>query len=442
MKIVIEPIDELVEQLRPRLARAVEPLQVAAALESEGLNDKLARERYGHADVFSLAETVYARLVRAEPAPPAEDGRDTTWRSLVHGPLYAMPAALLPAVTALVGVESLMPGLVVTTGIGWVLGSVLSRLAYGLTGLGAPASAAMTLRRGLVLGVMVAGGTALLWGPASMVVLAVAQLTFQVCSGILLFHRREGLLALLMLPATVAGAGYVVVGEPVVALVAVALGVLSIGAVACAAVLLTRHGRPERPVRGQFTADLALALVYSGLTAGFLLLAEAVYVVSRPDLAVAGAGLVLGMGVLEWRAHRFESAVRGVVRQVCYPVEFTAQGHRLLLRGLLCCLAALTCLTVAVLAMTEVSLQGVVMAAAHVVLGGAYFVAFLLANQGRLVELCLAQGAALLVHQGAGPLLPDGPLADVLLFLAACLLLLSLLLALMSGSLKDVWHYR
>ncbi|MFE3455807.1 hypothetical protein ACFXJ8_43585 [Nonomuraea sp. NPDC059194] len=441
MKIIIEPLDELVEQVRPRLSQAVEPLQVAAALESEGLNDKVARERYGHPDVFSLAEAVYARLGRDEPAPPPTELPVAAWRSLVHGPLYAMPAALLPAVTALIGVQWLMPGLVVTTGIGWVLGSVLSRIAYGLVGRGSPGTAARTLRWGLVAGVVLAGGTAMLWdGPASTVVLAVAQLTFQICSGILLFHRREGLLAALMLPATGAGVLYVVTGHPLVALAAVTLGVVSISAVACAAVLLTRPSRPDGPV--PLDRDLGVAALYSGLTAAFLLQAEAAYVVARPDLAITGAGLVLGMGVLEWQAHRFDAAVRGVVRQVCYPAEFTAQGHRLLVRGLGGSIAALAVLTAVPVAFTQVSLPGVVMAAAHVVLGGAYFMAFLLANQGRLVELCLAQGAALLLHPGAGLLLPRDVLADVLLFLAAALLLLSVLLALMSHGLRDVWYYR
>ncbi|MGV9309224.1 MULTISPECIES: hypothetical protein [unclassified Nonomuraea] len=441
MKIIIAPLDELVEHLRPRLSQAVEPLQVAAALESEGLNDKVARERYGHPDVFALAEAVYARLSRDEPEPAAPAFPVAAWRSLVHGPLYAMPAALLPAVSALVGVRWLMPGLVVTTGIGWVLGSVLSRMAYGLTGRGSPGSAARTLRWGLAAGVVLAGGTATLWdGPAAIVLVAVAQLTFQIGSGILLFHRREGLLAVLMLPATGAGVLYVAVGHPPVALMAVALGAVSIGAVACAAVLLTRPSRADG--RPRLDGELGVAALYSGLTAAFLLQAEAAYVVARPDLAITGAGLVLGMGVLEWRAHRFEWAVRRVIRQVCYPAEFTAQGHRLLARGLGGCLAALAVLTAVPVAFTQVSPPVVVMAAAHVLLGGAYFVAFLLANQGRLTELCLAQGAALLLHPGLGLLLPGNVLADVLLFLAACLLFLSALLALMSRGLGDVWHYR
>ncbi len=63
-------LDELIDPMVARLSRAVEPLQVAAILESEGLNDRIARDRYGHPDVFSLAEAAYSRMtVRGRDLP-------------------------------------------------------------------------------------------------------------------------------------------------------------------------------------------------------------------------------------------------------------------------------------------------------------------------------------------------------------------------------------
>lgn len=453
-RILLRPIDDLVEQVRQRLARAVEPLQVAAALEAEGLNDKTAREVYGQADVFALAEEVYARLDTpgAEPGTPAPR-MARPLAQVAHGLLYAMPAALLPAASAVVGARWLMPGLVVTTGIGWVLGGVLARLAYGLAGRQSAGAAGQVLRRGLGIGLGLALLAALLGeGPPRLVVLCLVQMAFQISSGILLFYRREVLLALLMAPAVVAGVCYLVAGDRTAGLVAVTVGVLSVGAVGGCAVLLTlRESGAACTVRALLRDDraaTAAAALYTLLTAAFLLQGEARYVVHRPDLAIAGAGLVLGMGVLEYRAHRFEDEARGLVSQVCYPAEFTSYGHRLLLRNLLACLAALAALTLLPLVFLQVTgsltLASVIMSVAHAILGVAYFVAFLLANQGRLLALCLAQGAALLVHPGARFLLqePVRALADVLLFLAACLLFLSIVLVLMAHTLKDVWLYR
>ncbi|MYR55944.1 hypothetical protein GTY54_06680, partial [Streptomyces sp. SID625] len=53
--------------------RAVDPLEIAAALEAHGVTDRTAA-RYRHRDVFSLAEEMYARIARdtATPAPPRD----------------------------------------------------------------------------------------------------------------------------------------------------------------------------------------------------------------------------------------------------------------------------------------------------------------------------------------------------------------------------------
>lgn len=454
------PIDDLIAPMDASLARAVEPLQVAAILESEGLNDKIARERYGHTDVFSLAETAFSR-VAAKAVPPVPDAplrRARPTAQILHGLLYGLPAALLPAASGLVGAQWLMPGLVFTTGIGWVLGSAAAQVAYTLVGRGCPRSAGRVLRTGLVLGVgaatLTATGLALGMGaPVALVALCVTQIAFQIASGILLFYRREAWLAAMMAPAVLAGIGYIGVADRFVGLLTVCLGVICVAAVVGAALLLTLAPAedsepPLRTLLRGVLRGLPPAFLYSLLTALFLLQAEARYVLDRTDIAVAGAGLVLGMGVLEYRAHRFDDDARAAIRRVRYPAEFTFRGRWLLAKGLFACLvtlAALSALPLGFLHATgRLSDAAVVMAAAHVVVGAAYFVAFLLANQGRVRHLCAAQALALAVHPGARPLLPGAPpaLADVLLFLAAGLVFLVVLLVLMATSLRDVQRYR
>lgn len=459
------PIDALIEPMDASLARAVEPLQVAAILESEGLNDKIARERYGHTDVFSLAETAFSR-VAAKAVPPVPDAplrRARPTAQILHGLLYGLPAALLPAASGLVGTQWLMPGLVFTTGIGWVLGSSAAQIAYTLMGRGCPRSAGRVLRTGLVIGVgcaaLTATGLALGMGaPVALVALCVTQIAFQISSGILLFYRREAWLAAMMMPAVLAGIGYIGVADRFVGLLTVCLGVICVAAVVGAAMLLTlatpdegEQPAAEPPLRTLLRANLRglpPAFLYSLLTALFLLQAEARYVLDRSDIAIAGAGLVLGMGVLEYRAHVFDDDARAAIRRVSYPAEFTSHGRWLLAKGVLACLVTLSVLSALPLAFLHatgrLSDASVVMAAAHVVVGTAYFVAFLLANQGKVRHLCAAQALALAVHPGARPLLSGAPpvLADVLLFLVAGLVFFLILLVPMAVSLRDVQRYR
>ncbi|GAA1771173.1 hypothetical protein AB0K40_35200 [Nonomuraea bangladeshensis] len=456
-------IDALIDPMGTGVFRAVEPLQVAAMLESQGLNDKVARELYDHTSVFSLAETAYSHIRSKGAPPPGSTGflkRARPVAQILHGLLYALPAALLPAASGLVGTQWLMPGLVFTTGLGWVIGGAATHLAYSLIGHGHVRSAGRVLRTGMlvaVLGVAMLAGviTGLRDGPVELIALCIMQVTFQIASGILLFYRREGWLGLIMMPAVVAGVAYIVIGDSDIGLLTLGVGFACILACVAGALRLTLTRNPagdaaEPPLRLLARANVRALLpwvLYSTLSAVFLLQAEARYVLDRTDIAVAGAGLVIGMGILEYRAHAFEDETRAAIRQVRYPSDFTRRGRWLLAKGVLICLAWLAVLSVLPLAFllgkNELTHASIAMAAAHVIVGGAYFLAFLLGNQGRVVPLCVAQAAALAVHPLGRLLLPAGApaLADVLLFAAAALLFLLILLVLMSQGLRDVRQY-
>ncbi|MFF1489937.1 hypothetical protein ACIGZH_22205 [Streptomyces sp. NPDC058319] len=68
-----DPVTSLLHRHRELCERAVDPLEIAAALEAHGVTDRTAA-RYRHRDVFSLAEEMYARVARdtATPAPPRD----------------------------------------------------------------------------------------------------------------------------------------------------------------------------------------------------------------------------------------------------------------------------------------------------------------------------------------------------------------------------------
>ncbi|MGW2212219.1 hypothetical protein [Streptomyces sp. NPDC001781] len=70
----VDPVKALLHQHRELCERAVDPLEIAAGLESHGFTDRSAA-RYRHRDVFSLAEELYARVPRAaDPSPEPVPG--------------------------------------------------------------------------------------------------------------------------------------------------------------------------------------------------------------------------------------------------------------------------------------------------------------------------------------------------------------------------------
>ncbi|MDX3798500.1 hypothetical protein [Streptomyces sp. AK04-3B] len=64
-----DPVKTLMHRHRELCERAVDPLEIAAALEAHGVTDRTAA-RFRHRDVFSLAEEMYARVPRDADAPP------------------------------------------------------------------------------------------------------------------------------------------------------------------------------------------------------------------------------------------------------------------------------------------------------------------------------------------------------------------------------------
>ncbi|MFD0259919.1 hypothetical protein ACFVH7_16780 [Kitasatospora indigofera] len=87
--------------------QAVDPLEIAAGLEEAGLGPGAAA-RYRHADVFSLAEELYARVPRRPPDPRAAEPGES-WRRRSGAALWTALAAALPC-AALAAVRAAHPG--------------------------------------------------------------------------------------------------------------------------------------------------------------------------------------------------------------------------------------------------------------------------------------------------------------------------------------------
>jgi hypothetical protein len=434
--------DELVERVAALLPDPVDELQVAALLESQGVSDQVAVDRYGHADVFALGQAVFERLPRTSVAVQDEPPSGT-WLHVVHGPMYLLPMTAFPAVAAVIGGPAAVRAMIIATAVSWVWASGASAVAYRLLGDGAAATASRSLRLLGAAGTVVAtavAAVALDWRSA-LFVLALSGLQFAI--GVLLFHRQEKLLAVAVVPASAGGLVHLVSG---------AVGiVLALGAttVVLAATGAWRAGRATRDAGGvrlprvyALLGSVLPSSVYAALCAALLLHTDSRYALSSLDLAAAAAPLVLGMGVVEWRAHRFFEVASDELRRCPLPHDFEAAIWRALVRELGLCLVALgsaaLVLLVALRWSGELTSPGALLIDAHVLLGGAFFLGFVLVRTSGAATAPSIVAAALLGNVTAVALGAD----PVPAFLLSCTALSIFLLVALRGSAGQVRHYR
>lgn len=163
-----DPVRALLAEYRALCERAVHPLEVAAALEDAGLTDHGAA-RYRHADVFALAEELYARVERRPadpvPPPPAEPWPGDAAQALGTALLHLAAAVLMAAVPWLLrtfGPAGAVPA--VLFALGWLTAGAPVRGAVARTVhvLGAALLLASAAAAGVVPAVLLAGaaGTA------------------------------------------------------------------------------------------------------------------------------------------------------------------------------------------------------------------------------------------------------------------------------------------
>jgi hypothetical protein len=456
-----DPVDELVERVRPVVTHAVDALQVAASLEADGITDSMARARYGYADVFALADEVRRRVGPAgstgASAPGMARRLGPELRDVTHGLLYLLPAAVFPAALAVLGRRSLVLGLVLAGGVGWVWAGGATWLGYCLLGRGFPGSAARVLRWSALAGLPVAAAASLTVVATThagydLTALAVAVMTYQMASTLLMFYRCEIWLFAAMAPAVAAGIGYLADGARLLSLaVGVGLGSVALSFGIALGKTRGRYQHPEPRLRDGLRGELGklpLVVAYGALSAAYLLHAQARHMLDGFDVPVAGVPLIVGMGVVEWRAKRFGEQARALLTRVRYPREFVARIWVLLAANVAVCIGTVallgTTLLVGLHAAHRLSSAGVAMTAASVLLAGAYFLAFLLAGMGRYGWLCGSLAACIAIHVAAlSALQPElSRLADTTVFLGSSLLLLLLFLTALTGRIGQARFHR
>ncbi|GAA2514064.1 hypothetical protein [Pilimelia columellifera] len=214
-------VPELAERLAPEFLDVVDVDEVAARIEAAGINDRVAAGRFGHPDVFSLADAVLTHLHRdyrhqlarravraAPPAPP----RPYLRQALLRAALYLTPLILaLAADDALRRTPWQAPAAVIV--LGWGTGQLLGYLGHVVAAHRGPGPATRLLGLGF-LGVAGAWLMALVSGPAWLLgeeplitaVVTTTELAFFAAVATALVTRSEAALLRWLTPAIVAAA--------------------------------------------------------------------------------------------------------------------------------------------------------------------------------------------------------------------------------------------
>jgi hypothetical protein len=414
-------LDRLAQRFRAVCESAVDPLEVASALEFDGVSDRTARTDYAVPDVFTLARLLYARVPR-RPAPAAPE--PDPWsapRPLLHGLIYGLPAVCFPAAGALLVGPGVITALVIALLTGWGLSQGLAAVGYLRLGTSGHDGARRVLRFGLagclvaVALIMAATMFAVRPRPA-VIAFGVGEAAYMLGACVLLVTRVEQWLPAALAPGVTGAVVFLALGKPAdlqyQTWVALAATPLLACAIAVAATATTRSrataadrwgGEGGLPSRSELHG--ALPAVALGVTAAGLLSFPVVAGVSghgggNIGALIASVPLALSMGAAEWSLLWYRRSAQRLLSATDDPRWFRDRAQLLLLAALSQYVLVAIILVGAALGVAllfgQVQLTPEVVAAiaGYLLLGVAMFLILLLATMRvRLVPLAAAVAA-------------------------------------------------
>lgn len=429
---------------------AVDPWEIAAGLEAAGINDRRARDEFGHRDVFVLAEMLFRRVPLRFGEMRSDSGDTSMRRALVHGLLYAVPVLFALGAGPLAGPDRVVVLASLVAAWGWTQG--MAYVAHSRLGTGDTGGAGHSLRVGALAGVGA-------WLPVTLAAfhtgtslwalgVATAQVLYFLASAVAVVLGRQLLLLAMLAPGAAAALGYAADAAIVPARALVAAVGLSVLASAALAFRLTSGGGAgiiARELRGAapYAANgCALAV----LLVAALLVQTGVNGVSA-GVDVAALPIVWAMAMGEELLRRYRSRIRSFMLVVHRPEDFAPLARRAL-RGTVAAFVSLTAsaslVTHAVQREFRATDADALLAGAYVVLAGAMFVAVVLAAVGEVVSAAAVAVPGAAVVLGGVVTLADQVTSTALTagYLAACAFLLLVLMQVASTHVQRVWTHR
>jgi hypothetical protein len=400
----------------------VDPLEVASALEFDGISDRAARAEYDQPDVFALARQLYAQVPR-DPAPPAPEPDPWRARPLSHGLLYAVPAVCFPAAGTLLVGPHVLNVLVIALLSGWGLSQGLAAVGYQRLGMSGPGPARRVLRAGLafclvVVAIIMVAALATLHTRLPVVMFGAGEAVYMLGACVLLVIGAERWLPAALAPGVTAATVFLIMGKPVslehqtfVALAATPVLAIVL-AVVCTMGAGPREGRLV--TTGELTGAvpaIALGVIAAGLLSFPGVAGVTGHGGGNVGSLVASVPLALSMGVAEWSLLWYRRGTRHALTLTDDPRWFHRRANLLLFGALTQYVFGAIMLVGAALGVAVLSKQVrldstlLLSVAGYLLLGGAMFLVMLLATMRvRLVPLAVAAAALaveiLLRHHG------------------------------------------
>jgi hypothetical protein len=335
----------LCEEFGPVCESAVDPLEIASALEFDGMSDQTVRDRYGYSDVFALANEMYIQVPRqpAEPPPPPDPWQVSRWQPMLHSLLYGLPAICFPAAAALLAGPGLHPALITALLTAWAVSQGLATLGYLRLGRTTDrGQAKRLLRAGLLAGMLVvvaamAGVALIAHARLPVLIFGAGEGAYMLGACVLLVLGAERWLLPVLAPGVAGSAAFLALGRPP-ELQHVAWYSLAATAVAAlvAAVLVTRSSRraPGRLFVATELRNAAPAAAFGLVAAGLL----AFPVIAGADghgginvgALLATLPLSLSMGAAEWSLLAYRRRTRQLLRTT-QDLRVFGRGARLVL---------------------------------------------------------------------------------------------------------------
>jgi hypothetical protein len=397
------------------VAAAVDPLEIAASLETFGLSNAVVRKRFSHNDVFGLAQQLYT-MAQFEPAPAAKRRtvRPGGPVDLGRGIIFAAPTLMFTG--AALALRSSLSWWTVPLALicGWAFSQAVSYIGFSRDAWGEPPGAAVVwallaaLTSTAALGL---AGDSVLGGKYTGVLFAAASCAFMTAAAELVVHGEERMIGALLLPGAIGSLVFITrvpFALPVAA--AVALSAASVVATLFASL---RH-LPSRWWRQPLltAADPSTVARYfaTGLCCGFFV---GLFIVLEPAKsgshswpAAAAYPMILSLGAMEWQLRSLRAGASGASFEANGVREFKKGVRKRLARSAFLYLVVLAVMTAAVQALAH--FRGVLvptpLLAAGTCLAVAFFFALVVSSCGRM-ELVLRAWLAGLAILGVWALL-------------------------------------
>jgi hypothetical protein len=431
---------------------AVDPLEIAAALEASGVTSKVVAEQFGERDVFRLGRRLFDEVAfRMVPARSARRSpRAGGVPDLGLGLLYTVPALVFASTLAALHLRLAWWVSPLALVFGWAASQAVSFLSYAAAGRGEPRGWVMVWGMGVAAGASFGVGSAVhatadggRWAVAVVVITAVYLCAF----ASLLAAKRVSLLALALLPSvvgsllflahvvapthSVAMSGTVVLGAALVSLV------MTIGAVVWCA-----DGRWWRPARVANTEwRVAVHYLVNGMCSGVAV--AAIFVLSTSGkhagyTSLAAFPVMVTLGALDWNVNSYRARVVRSLSRSTSTAQFRRHVMVALTRSLTSYLCVLlgAAIMLALVAGALGSHLPLVLLAADVLLGATLFVGLIVAACTRIdhVVRCWVVGMAVFCGCWVAFRAGFGAVSPVTAEVLTCMALSATLLALLLGS--------